>query len=1100
MKKQLLKHVLFFLLAACGATFAQKPVTGKVIDSSGEALIGVSVVVQGTTLGTTTDGSGAYKINVSPNQSLTFSYIGYKSQTVKVGNQSIIDVEMTQDDQMMNEVVVTALGISKSERTLGYATSTIKADEIQKTASPTLLGNLYGKAPGVTIQTTPGGATSGTSVNIRGFSSITGSTQPLIVLNGVPIRNEDFSNTSYWSDQRIRGNGLNDINPADIESITVLKGASAAALYGSQAVNGVLLITTKSGKNTQGLGVDFTASYTNDRIAYLPRYQNVRGPGYPIALNDAGQDENGFITTAQGNRGLINTNVNFGPKFDGQPVQAWTGEVIPYVSSNGSYADLFQNANSSNASIAITKGGDFGNFRLGFTRQDNQMISVGSKNEKNIFSFVGTINVGKHSHTDVSVNYVNQYTKNRPFKVDRMINNFTGMMDRFEHASWYFDRAITSAGYKYVTGTNQSLTPDENISGNGFKNDIMDFVYNVVSRDYREHSNRVMASVAHTIDFTDYLSLKGRISTDFTSEKNEDKRMTERPLAFGTPTGLFRMENNTLNLAYGDVFLTFNKKVMPDLNLLVMAGYTARQFNNVYSSIGTSGGLSTENLFDLAASVNQVSASGTRQRFVNDAYVGTVEANYKDFLNVQATFRRDRTSTMAPGHNAFNYPSVNAALVLNEAFNMPKAFSFSKLRASWGIVGNYPELYRANIAYSQGSLLVQNDGAQSSIYTNTPTGFGNDRIRPERKHAMEFGWENKFFNNRIGFDLTYYNAQIRDQILPLSIPASSGARTVLTNIGTLRNQGIELAFNATPIKRRDFQWDLIVNAAKNVNKVEKLANNSTELLHADYDGNAAQLRSVVGRPMGDIYVHPVATDANGSKIVDPNGLYKLDADNWIVAGNAMPKLTGGVINNLSYKNFSLGMTMNFRLGGAIMPTGIAWMTSRGLTEESLNYMDAEHGGLSYYLNEDGKGVQTSAASGPNGETVYHDGMLLEGVTTDGEPNTNVISQAVYYNNVYNWGGPQYSSSRYELYVKNNTYAKLRELTLGYSIPSSIAKKLGARNLNVSVFGRNLFFFYRNIKDIDPEQTVAGSKWTQNVNNAGNNPSFRSYGVMLRASF
>jgi hypothetical protein len=291
-----------------------------------------------------------------------------------------------------------------------------------------------------------------------------------------------------------------------------------------------------------------------------------------------------------------------------------------------------------------------------------------------------------------------------------------------------------------------------------------------------------------------------------------------------------------------------------------------------------------------------------------------------------------------------------------------------------------------------------------------------------------------------------------------------------------------------------------VNFARNMNMVEKLANNATELLHADYDGNAAQLRSVVGRPMGDFFARPVETNANGEKIVQPNGMYKIDANNWILAGNAMPKAVGGIFNNLAYKNFSLDILADFQIGGHVMPTGINWMISRGLTEESLKYMDAESGGLAYYVDADGKGVQTSSPQGPNGETVYNDGMLMEGVTADGNPNTNVISQAMYYQRTYNWGGPQYSQARYELYIKENTYLKLRELSLGYQVPTAIAQKLGATSINVSAFGRNLFFFYRNIKDLDPEVLTGGSRWSQTLTSAGTNPATRTVGLMLRARF
>jgi len=1099
--------MLIVIMAIISDPVFAQTITGKVTTKSdGQPLPGVSVVVKGTGVGTTTDGNGKFSIATSSKGVLVFSYIGFKSQEIAVGNRSSIDISMEEDASQLQEVVVTALGIGREQRGLGYATSTIKNDALVKTASPNFANALYGKAPGVMINTTPGGATSGVSISIRGFSSITGNTQPLIVLDGIPIRNGEARNTNYWGDQRIRGNGLLDINPADIENISVLKGASAAALYGSEAVNGVLLITTKSGKGKKGLGVDFSASYNADRIAYLPRYQNVRGPGYPLNYNNGGQDANGFIsydTNGDGvkeTRGLLGATVNFGPKFDGQPIMSWDGVIRPYSPSNNSYGNLFQNTSSSNINLAVSKVSDNSNVRFSFTRQDNGMISYGAKNTKNIANLNASFNPHKRLKTDLMVNFINQYTHNRPFMVDRMINNFTGMMDRFESADWYNTRYQTSLGYRFVNGAGtQSLTPNENIRYNGFKADIADYVWNVRKNESDEYSNRVIASITQHWDIVSGLNLRGRIATDLTSERIENKNYSAVPLAFGYSGG-FGMSNNLYNSVYGDLLLTYSKKLNEDMSFSVLGGYTANSALNTTLSRGTNGGLSTENFFDVAASVNVAGGGQSRNRFIRDAYLGTVNFDYKNIVFVEGTIRRDRTSTLAKGSNTFVYPSVNASFVFSDAFRLPSFFSFGKLRASYGVVGNYPGIYAANVAYNQGTLGVQQTGGSSVLFTNLGATYGNDLIRPEQKREIEFGINTKFFNNRLGLDISYYNAQIVDQILPLSIASTTGARAILANIGTLRNQGLEIALNATPIRGKsatDLNWDITLNLAKNVNKVEKLANNSTELLHADYDGNAAQLRSVVGQPMGDIYAHGIL-QKDGKNVVGPSGLYQLDPA-WKKVGNAMPKIVGGFINSFNYKNFSLEAVVDFRIGGSIMPTGINWMTSRGLTEQSLTNMDAERGGLRYYV-DNGKGIPTTGTAGPAGQPVYNDGMLMDGVLANGEKNTNIISQAVYYNSTYNWGGPQYSSSRYELYVVDNTYAKMRELSFGYTLPSSIASKIGAQSLTLSVFGRNLFFFYRTIKDLDAEQTNAGTRWTDNVNNAGNNPSFRTTGVMLRASF
>lgn len=1086
----MVKNLLTLIVLLLSAPVFAQTITGKVISSADEQPIpGVSILVKGSTTGTVTDAEGKYNINAPSGGVLVFSAIGFQKKEVAVQGKSIIDLRLDEDASNLNEVVVTALGVDKAQRSLGYSTATIKSDAIVRAGATNFASALYGKAPGVRIATAPGGATSAVNITIRGVNSLTGRTQPLIVLDGVPIRDGEVNNGNYWGDQRLRGNGLLDINPEDVENISILKGASAAALYGSEAVNGVVLVTTKSGKGRKGLGVDFSANYAVDNVAYLPRYQNVRGAGAPIHVSNGGQDDAGFIyydTNGDGvkdTRGILGYSINFGPKFDGQPIMTWDGTIRPYSAQKDNYAALYRQGKTSNVNLAITQAGENYNMRFSLTRQDNQMISLGAKNAKNIANLNSSFKLGKKWSTDIMINYINQETKNRPYSIDRMINNFTGMMGRFDNGDWYLNKYKTSKGYRFVTGTGQSLTPSENIIYNGYRADILDYVWNVKENNVNEISNRVIASMTNNWQILPVLKLRGRLATDFTSEKMEASSTSSIPLSFGYSGG-FSLANNLYSNIYGDLLLTFTKKLTSDLELNVMGGYTARTQKNTTMSRSTNGGLSTENMFDLAASVNTPYSGSGRETIVQDAFLGTVNLDYKNILFLEGTLRRDRYSTMHPDNNTFYYPSVNAGFVFSDMFQLPNFIDYGKLRGSWGLVGNYPSVYGANVAYSQSTLGVQQSGGSPVLYTTIPSSYGNDLIRPEQKNEVEFGLELKFFKRRLGVDVSYFNGQIQDQILPLTLAPTSGASSILSNIGTMRNSGLEVAFTTTPIETSSFRWDAGINFATIYNKVEKLANGSSELLHADYDGNAAQLRSIVGQPMGDLYAHPVATDASGRKIVNPDGLYKLDNDKMVKFGNATPKLTGGIFSTLNYKGFNLDLLADFRFGGHVMPTGINWMTSRGLTKESTKYMDTESGGLTY--TENGK--------------TYHDGMLMEGVTQDGSPNTKVISQAYYYWNTYNWGGPQYSSSRYELYIVKNTYVKMREIALGYNVPARFLAKIGTKKLNVSVFARNPFFFYRTIKDLDPEQLTAGSRWTQTITNAGTNPATRTMGVMLRASF
>ncbi|GAA4296402.1 SusC/RagA family TonB-linked outer membrane protein [Aestuariibaculum suncheonense] len=1100
MNQKLFKLLFVFCFFGVLYAGAQTTVSGVVSDvNSGIPLPGANVVVKGTSKGVATDFDGRYVIEISGDEILVFSSIGYTTKEISVAGQTTINVQLTESTESLEEVVVTSFGITKEKRAIGYATSTVEAEELTKTGTPNFATALYGKAPGVQIAATTGGSTSGVNMQIRGIGSIFGNTQPLFVVDGVPIRNGENDNSSYWSDQRIQGNGILDINPEDIENISILKGASAAATYGNEALNGVVLITTKSGKGMKkGLGVSVNSTYTVDQAAYFPRFQNVRGPGYPTYFNDAGQDEDGWLYR-DGQRTPIATNVNFGPKFDGQPTLAWTGEVIPYRAQKG-VEGLYQDAHNFINNIAIVNATDKSNMRFSYTRQDNEGLSRNAENDKNIFNLNASFNWNDDLKTDVLVNYINAKVLNRPYKIDRLTNNFGGMMTRFDSGEWYFDRAQTSLGYRFVTGDNPSLTPDENLRIPGYRGDVLDYAWRVNNYQFEENSDRVIASLTQHWNITDELTLRGRMSTDFTAFNMEDKRPSVRPLSLGGPGGsLYRVQNRIDKLVYGDLFLTYNKDLTEDLGMTLMAGYSGTKSMSTMTQSQTNGGLSVENWFSLNASANTPTAAADKLAYTKDAFIGTANFSYKNYLFLEGTIRRDRTSTMNPNDNAFFYPSVNSGFVFSDAFEMPDFINYGKLRASWGKVGNFPPAYQANIAYQQNPLGDQGNG--TVIYTSLPLNQGNEAIKSETQRDVEFGLEFKMFTGRINLDMTYYDSRLEDQIIPLTLPNSTGATSVLTNIGTMRNKGFELAINTTPIAGKDFTWDSGVNFAFNRNTVESLAPGLDEFVHANYDGSAAKLVSQPGEPAGVFYTHPVATDANGNKIVDPNGLYKVDADEWIKVGSAQPKVVGGFTNFFSYKNFSLSALIDFRVGGYVMPTALNWMISRGLTEESLKYMDAEHGGLSWYENAAGDRflVDQGTASGPNGERVYDNGIVLDGVKADGTENDYITSNPEYYNTVYNWGGPQYSpNTRYELYIKENTYFKMRELSLAYQLPSTIVKKIGFQELQLSAFGRNLFYFYRNIKDMDAEQLTAGSRWFQNVNTAGMNPSSRTFGLSLRA--
>lgn len=1100
-----LKRSFAMLIAAlfmCVGAFAQQAkLTGTVVDSKTQTTLpGVSISVLGTKTMAITDVYGKFSIRAKEGATLRFTFIGYKTTEVQATQNMTVAMDVAATE--LGEVVVTGLGITKAQRSVGFAVSTVKADKLIEAATPNFATALYGQVPGLTVAATPGGATSGVNIQIRGINSINFKSSPLIVMDGVPVRDGSFDNSNYWNDQRIRSNGLVDLNTEDMESVTVLKGASAAALYGSEATNGVILITTKSGKGAKGFTVDANANYSVDQVAYLPRWQKEYGAGFDPGYGIYNTDANGFTQqTLNGTtyRALPQAGLNFGAKFDGKPILCWDGQVRPYSYQENGFANLFQTANNSTFNVAVSNNTEKSISRFSYTNAHTEGLSADSKNDKNNFNLNNTFKFGKKVTVNVIVNYMDWHIHNRPYMIDRMINNFSGMFPSFDNGDWYMAKYKTSLGYKYVLGSNQSLTPSENIKYPNYRTDILDYVWNVKENNVDEYENRLNAVVKADWEIMEGLKLQLRTSTDYTTVRTQSKSSSYQPIAYGA-SGSYSLSTSLAKILYGDALLTYNRKLIPELDFTAMVGYNARSEETVGTNVSTNGGLATENVFDLTASENSITGSGSQSYFMTDAEFGTVNLNYKSYLYSEFTLRRDRTSTMNPNNNAFIYPSVNAGFIFTDAFKLPEFITYGKLRGSWGIVGSYPGAYIANPAYSPFNLGDQGAGSVlATTIRNSP--YGNSLIKPEMKHEFEFGLEVKMLKNRLSLDATYYDDNIIDEILNLSLPSTSGATSVLSNVGNLHNNGFELGLSGTPILTRDFSWETGINLGFNKNRVVKLANGSNELLEANYDGDAAKLVSTVGQPMGDLYSHPIATNSQGQKIVDADGCYVLDSKKWVKYGNTMPKATGGFFNTFKYKGITLSVMTDFRFGGYVMPTGIDWLTCRGLTTQSLQIPGGvSKSGLNFYVDANDVGHETTASKGPNGETVMHDGFILNGVLADGTPNTNVISRAWYYWNSYNWGGPQYGNSLYYQYIVKNSYIKCRELSLAYTLPSRIASKIGAHNLSLSVFGRNLFYFYRTIKDMDAEQLSTSSNWASNVNNAGTNPSSRTFGFMLRANF
>jgi TonB-linked SusC/RagA family outer membrane protein len=1085
---------------------------GTVKDADGP-LAGASVHVEGTTIGTATDNEGRFTLrNIKRGAKIKVSFLGYKSEEIVYTGQESLDFTIVEDSNVLEEAVVTALGIKKEARALGFAATTISSKELTKVGTPNFGTALYGKAPGVRINTMQGGSIAGVSITVRGINSITGSNQPLVVMNGVPIRNggtgsgNEATFAEFGAEGRIRSNGLIDINPEDIESLTILKGAAATALYGSEAANGVIMIESKKAKSGT-MTVDFNATLTMNEVYMVPAQQSEYGPGtYTSSWSAYEIANNGFYSrTLDGveYKSLRYGNAAWGPKYDGTEVLYWDGKTRPYwPSSTDPWSVFFRTGYNQNYNFAVNHGSDKARTRFAYTFNQETPNVPTADYKKHNFQMNGSLNISKALTFDYAANYVMQNIHNRA-------GNNMGLYWSYSHGfTTFMDVPLmkrmykTSLGYRNVNRGEDTLTPDEAFAFSASeRTGIGNVFWDTYEDQMDEQSNRLIAHVTPKLKITDWLTAKTQLSTDMTTELQERRNRTTQPLALGKdPSGEYSAYSRRYDIRYGDFMITANKRLTDKLNLVVNAGWQGRYERMLNLMSKTNGGLTTENWFHLNASRYQATTSIGSLEALKTAWLGMIDLEWENYLYLTITGRQDKTSTLHSGANTFFYPSVSGSFIYTDAFkgSLPDWYQYGKFRASYGMNGNYPGIYSANVVYEQGS---NND----YTYNHVRTAFGNDQIKPEITREIELGLENKMFNNRFGFEITYYTRKITDQILPTPQPVSSGVATILLNVGTLKNYGAELNIYGTPIQTRNFSWTPTLNIARNFNEIVYLTEGVEFIENASFGSGGAPLRSYVGRPMGDFYVQVPLEDENGNKLTDAG--YYVTASDFACVGNAQPKFVGGIMNQFVYRDFFCDLMADFVIGGQVINEMWHYTTALGLTPQTLK---GREDGVAYYYpgsatsSRGNSGItpvaaEPGAVSGPDGEVIYHDGVIQEGIDINtGLPNTQVrpLSQLTYA--TYGWSTGTRSKT-YAHSIFDKTYMKVRELAIGYNIPKKFASKLYCKNLSVSLFARNLFYIYKAMPDWDVESSI-GTSWVNQASAGGSTAPNRSYGLTVRASF
>ncbi|MHA8071240.1 SusC/RagA family TonB-linked outer membrane protein [Aquirufa ecclesiirivi] len=1068
MKKLLL--VMALVTTACSSLLAQsRVVTGKVTASEdGTALPGVSVSLKGTSRGVTTTADGSYKISIDNGAALQFSFVGYKPQTISVGSQSTINVVLVADAAELSEVVVTALGLTRTKNSLPYAAQQVKGDELTRVRTGNAFSALSGRVAG--LQITQGNAIGGsTNVVIRGNKSLTGNNQALFVVDGVPVdnTNKNTANQQTGRGGYDYGNAAADINPDDIESMTVLKGAAATALYGSRASNGVIMITSKKAK--KGLGLTINAGLTVGTIdkSTFATYQNQYGAGY----SDPYQKD-GFLyfdANGDGTKDLvINTaeDASYGTKFNpALMVYQWDSfdpagpnylKAKPYTAGLNTPAKFYETAISNNVNVQLDGATDQGTFKLGYTRNDERGTLPNSNVSKNIMNLAGSYNISKKVTASAAANFSVIEGKGR------YGSGYSGLNVNQNFRQWYQTNVDILDQKEAYFRNQQNVTWNwsDPSSAAGLKPIYTDNYYWTRYQNYQNDTrSRLFGNAMVNYKAADFLNFMGRVTVDTYNEFQEER------IAVGSQgvPAYSRFDRTFQELNY-DLMGNFDKEILTGLNLKALAGLNLRKSYIRSISAATNGGLIVPGLYSIANSRGTVSAPtenyNPREVF---GIFGGLTFTYKDFLTLDGTIRQDKSSTLPVANNAYLYYAGSASWLFSHHIEDLPWLTSGKLRMNYATVGNDAPWGSIKNVYDKP------DPFGSTILFSAPSTQNNPFLKPEQTQSKEIGLEMAFLQNRLGFDFTYYHTNTLDQILPASVSSATGFSSTYVNAGNIENKGFEVSLYASPIKTADFSWNVNVNWTKNSSLVLSLYNDSKNLQLATFQGGVS-LNASVGQPYG-ILQGKTWKYVNGQKLVKSNGRYDVTATTTNNIGNVNPDWIGGINNSFKYKNVTLNFLIDMKRGGSVFSLDQYYGQATGVYPESV------------VVNDKGNPSRSPVAEGG--------GVIMPGVLADGSVNTIRVEN--------DYGTFGYAQNPAAAFVYDASYIKLREANIVYSLPSSIVRKLGGvKGVDLSVFGRNLWIIQKYVPYADPEENL--SSGNLQGNQSGAYPTTRSIGFNIKLLF
>jgi TonB-linked SusC/RagA family outer membrane protein len=1073
MRKLLLTQLLLCLFAL--PLLAQDiAVSGKVTSAEdGSVLPGVNITVKGTSRGTSSDASGSFQLNAPANSTLVFSFIGFTSQEIAVGNRTTLAVVMTPDASQLQEVVVTALGISREKKALNYAVQDLKSDKLNFARDQNVGNALAGKIAGVQVLGQSGAKFGNPNIRIRGVNSLSGG-DPLYVVDGTPT-------------------DISQVNMDDVENLTVLKGPSATALYGNRASAGVIVITTKRAKSGE-TRLDINHSTTLDMVALLPKYQNEYGGGYSQEWETFQYDPKihpSSWASFNGQKILdYSADESWGPRMDGSPHRSafsWQqgpefGQLTPFSPQPNNVREFFEKPVSNNTNIAFSKGTDAFQSRISYTHIINNGIIPNSSQTRDFVSAKNAITFAKNLTANLNINYTSTNTKNQP--ADRygstggtspqnsgltgtgspltisnsVLNGYNQTMGMFNQ---WFQRQLKMddlRNYQNPDGTFRSW----NIGGpTDPRPKYWDSPYTQAYENTNTNrSDRLFGDIGLTYQFTPALKASATVRRDQNAYYQQG-RIAIGTLNEGGLGGFSTLNTNSRENNY-EVLVNYNQN-FKDLSVVANAGGNIRYNRTDVLFQATQGGLSAPGFYNIAASINRPLANNFLfERQVNSVF-GNVSLGFRDFVFVEASIRNDWSSTLPKANNSYLYPSISGGLIFTEFIAKNNILSYGKIRAGYAQVGTDVGPYQTALAYTAGLPY----GDKPTAYL--PGTLPNTSLKPGLSESVEGGIDLKFLNNRIGLEFTAYQNNNKNQIIPLPVAPTSGYTNAVVNAGLIRTTGLELHLYANPVRSQSgFNWEFDINVDRNRTEVVELASGLTNYQIDGPQWRTLTLNARAGQEWGLLVGQGIQKDAQGRNMVYSSGanagLY-IKQDN-VELGSVLPKFKGGWLNTFSYKNLTLRVNTDFVVGGKFFSTTKMFNAGSGLAAETAG------------LNELGKPLRDDPATGG--------GVLLDGVTEDGKQNTTrVDAQNLYEGWLF---------ALNERWIYDKTYIKLREVSFGYNLPNRLINKW-AKSVNISLIARNPLLIYSAVGggiDISESETI----WYE----GGQLPPVRSFGVNVRLGF